>query len=59
MIRVIHKWVQPTVKVSFVRKPKPYQRAAYLIQKVQIDVRFVPAKYICGAQMHYQYTVFP
>lgn len=56
MIRVIHKWVKPTVKAASTRKPKPYQRAAYPGQKVQVDVKFVPADCVCGAQKLYQYT---
>ncbi len=37
-------------------KPKPYQRAEYPGQKVQIDVKFVPAYCVTDGQKYYQYT---
>ena len=37
-------------------KPKPYQRADYPGQKVQIDVKFVPANCVANGQKYYQYT---
>ena len=37
-------------------KPKPYQRADYPGQKVQIDVKFVPAYCVANGQKYYQYT---
>ena len=37
-------------------KPKPYQRAEYPGQKVQIDVKFVPAYCVANGQKYYQYT---
>lgn len=37
-------------------KPKPYKQAEYPGQKVQIDVKFVPAYCIAGEAKYYQYT---
>lgn len=37
-------------------KPKPYARAEYPGQKVQIDVKFVPSYCIADGQKYYQYT---
>lgn len=37
-------------------KPKPYKRADYPGQKVQIDVKFVPAYCVANGQKYYQYT---
>ncbi|MCM1508646.1 MAG: integrase [Ruminococcus flavefaciens] len=38
------------------RKPNPYQRADYLVQKVQIDVKFVPSYCVANGKKYYQYT---
>jgi len=38
------------------RKPKPYMRADYPGQKVQIDVKFVPNYCISDGKKYYQYT---
>lgn len=38
------------------RKNKPYQRADYPGQKVQMDVKFVPAACIADGNRYYQYT---
>ena len=37
-------------------KPKPYQRAEYPGQKVQIDVKFVPSYCVSNGLKYYQYT---
>lgn len=37
-------------------KPKPYTRAEYPGQKVQIDVKFVPAWCVANGRKYYQYT---
>lgn len=37
-------------------KPKPYQRADYPGQKIQIDVKFVPNYCIANGKKYYQYT---
>ena len=38
------------------RKPKPYQRAEYPGQKVQIDVKYVPSYCVTNGEKYYQYT---
>lgn len=38
------------------RKPKPYQRADYPGQKIQVDVKFVPNYCIADGKKYYQYT---
>jgi len=37
-------------------KPKPYQKAEYPGQKVQVDVKFVPSYCVSNGQKYYQYT---
>ena len=39
-----------------VRKNKPYRRAAYPGQKVQVDVKFVPAECAVDGRKYYQFT---
>ena len=56
MLRVIHKWVKPEIEKRTARKPKPYERAAYPGQKIQIDVKFVPCYCVANGQKYYQYT---
>ena len=38
------------------KKPKPYQRADYPGQKIQIDVKFVPRYCVANGKKYYQYT---
>ena len=38
------------------RKNKPYQRAEYPGQKVQIDVKYVPSECVTNNEKYYQYT---
>ena len=38
------------------RKPKPYERAAYPGQKIQIDVKFVPNYCVSNGQKYYGST---
>ena len=38
------------------RKNKPYQRAAYPGQKVQVDVKFVPSECVVDGGKYYQFT---
>jgi len=38
------------------RKPKPYAKALYPGQKVQIDVKYVPRECIVGGKPYYQFT---
>lgn len=45
-----------TKKSRTVRKPKPYARAEYPGQKVQIDVKFVPNLCVADGKKYYQYT---
>ena len=56
MLRVIHKWVKPEIEKRTARKPKPYERAAYPGQKIQIDVKFVPCYCVTNGLKYYQYT---
>ena len=56
LVRVVKKWVKPEVKKCTARKPKPYQRAEYPGQKVQIDVKFVPSYCVTTGKKYYQYT---
>lgn len=43
-------------KVRKKRKNKPYQRAAYPGQKVQVDVKYVPSECVTDGNKYYQYT---
>ena len=56
MLRVIKKWVKPEIAKRKARKPKPYERAMYPGQKVQVDVKFVPSECISNGKKYYQYT---
>ena len=38
------------------RKNKPYQRAEYPGQKVQVDVKFVPSECVVDGRKYYQFT---
>jgi len=38
------------------RKPKPYQRAAYPGQKIQMDVKYVPSYCVADGNKYYQFT---
>lgn len=38
------------------RKPKPYQRADYIGQKVQLDVKFVPSECVLNGNKYYVYV---
>ncbi len=38
------------------RKNKPYQRAQYPGQKMQVDVKYVPSYCVVGGDKYYQYT---
>lgn len=37
-------------------RPKPYQRAEYPGQKVQVDVKYVPGESVADGRKYYQYT---
>lgn len=57
MNRVLNKWLTDEEKEKQkAHKPKPYQRAEYPGQKVQIDVKFVPSYCVANGQKYYQYT---
>ena len=56
LVRVVNKWVKPQIKKNQARKPQPYVRAEYPGQKVQIDVKFVPAYCVTNGCKYYQYT---
>ena len=56
LVRVVNKWVKPEIKQKQTRKPKPYQRAEYPGQKVQVDVKFVPSYCVVNGEKYYQYT---
>ena len=43
-------------RVKAKRKPKPYTRAEYPGQKLQIDVKYVPSKCVSTGQKYYQFT---
>ena len=53
--RTASKFVQPEKKRRK-RKNKPYQRAEYPGQKLQIDVKFVPAYCVADGRKYYQFT---
>lgn len=54
--RVISKMKsQKTKKKKTKRKPKPYKKAAYIGQKVQIDVKFVPSYCVANGKKYYEY----
>lgn len=57
MIRVLNKMIKDEEKTKQkANKPKPYQRAEYPGQKIQIDVKFVPLRCVVNGQKYYQYT---
>ena len=56
LVRVINKWLKPEQKKKQARKNKPYQRAEYPGQKVQVDVNFVPSYCVTSGNKYYQYT---
>jgi transposase-like protein len=57
MTRVLRKWLAEEEKPKLKeKKPKPYKRAEYPGQKVQIDVKYVPSWCVSNGQKYYQYT---
>lgn len=56
LVRVVNKWIKPEIKQKQMKKPKPYQRAEYPGQKMQVDVKFVPSYCVINGQKYYQYT---
>ena len=56
LVRVVNKWIKPQIKKKQARKSQQYVRAEYPGQKVQIDVKFVPAYCVTNGCKYYQYT---
>ena len=54
--RYVRLGITPTVKQRGKRKPKPYERAEYPGQKVQIDVKYVPSSCVADGRKYYQFT---
>ena len=54
--RTASKLVKPEKKRKCIRKNKPYQRAEYPGQKIQMDVKYVPANCVADGQKYYQFT---
>lgn len=50
------KALKPVRKKKKKRKSKPYQRADYPGQKIQIDVKYVPSYCVADGRKYYQYT---
>jgi len=48
--------VAKPIKKKAKKKPKPYKRADYPGQKIQIDVKYVPRYCVADGQKYYQYT---
>lgn len=55
-LRTIRKFFNAITKKRKRRKPKPYQRAEYPGQKIQIDVKYVPTSCIADGNKYYQFT---
>lgn len=56
LIRVVNKWVKPEMAKKQKQKAKPYKRADYPGQKLQLDVKFVPNYCVTNGKKYYQYT---
>ena len=54
--RIARKLQEAKPKKKKKRQNKPYQRADYPGQKVQIDVKYVPGKCVVNGEKYYQYT---
>ena len=54
--RVVSRLYGPAEQKRVKKKPKPYQRAEYPGQKVQIDVKYVPSRCVANGQKYYQFT---
>lgn len=52
--RTASRYVKPRKQQK--RKNKPYQRADYPGQKIQMDVKFVPAYCVTNGEKYYQFT---
>ena len=56
MLREIRRLQLGTTPIRHGTKPKPYERAAYPGQKVQLDVKYVPGYCVSDGRKYYQYT---
>lgn len=57
MLRVIRRLnLEPPAKKPKESKVKPYKRAEYPGQKIQIDVKYVPTYSVANGNKYYQYT---
>lgn len=54
--RTASKLIKPEKKKKQVRKNKPYQRAEYPGQKIQMDVKYVPSYCVADGNKYYQFT---
>ena len=54
--RVVGKLRENKAVKKAKKKPKPYQRACYPGQKVQIDVKYVPSSCVVNGGKYYQFT---
>ena len=54
--RIVSKLRGKTGKPQKARKNKPYQRAEYPGQKLQLDVKFVPSECVVDGKKYYQFT---
>jgi len=55
-LRTIRKFEPGTKKKKKPQKPKPYTRAEYPGQKLQIDVKYVPSRCVSDGRKYYQFT---
>lgn len=56
MLRVIRKWLEPELRTRKKHSLKPYRRAAFPGEKVQVDVKYVPSECVSDGRKYYQYT---
>lgn len=56
LTRILRKLLGEEVKQKQKKKHKPYQRAEYPGQKIQIDVKYVPSQCVANGQKYYQFT---
>ena len=54
--RVVRRLCGPAERKKPKKKPKPYQRADYPGQKIQIDVKYVPSRCVANGHKYYQFT---
>ena len=56
LVRILKKLIKPESEEKQAKQSKPYQRAEYPGQKVQVDVKFVPSYCVVSGKQYYQYT---